>query len=100
MHDNVSTERGGGEEVNKLQERLISYRDEKELSQEQFAELIGVDQPTVGRWEKGRFPSKRNMHNLARLFACDVRKLAGELYWYISNPTSPDLWDQSVKAFS
>ncbi|MCF4150859.1 helix-turn-helix domain-containing protein [Dethiosulfovibrio sp. F2B] len=84
--------------MNKLQERISKYRSEEDLSQAGFGDLIGVDQPTVGRWEGGQSPSRQNMHKLARLFACDVGVLAKELYENASNPPHPREKEEVVSA--
>jgi transcriptional regulator with XRE-family HTH domain len=49
------------------QDQLKALRKKRQLSQAQLAELIGVEQPTVQRWESGkRVPDLDNLQALAR----------------------------------
>jgi transcriptional regulator with XRE-family HTH domain len=49
------------------QEQLKTLRKKRGLSQAQLAELVGVEQPTIQRWESGsRMPDLDNLQMLAR----------------------------------
>lgn len=57
-------------------ERLAELRKQKGLTQGQLAELIGVEQPTVQRWEKGkREPSFDQLFSLATALGVDPSSL-------------------------
>lgn len=43
------------------------YRDCQHISQEQFAEMIGVSQRAVANWENGRIPETKNMQKVLQL---------------------------------
>jgi len=50
-------------------EQMKSYRLTHGLSQEKFAKLIGVDETTVAKWERGEHePSKKLIKKLSMLF--------------------------------
>ena len=50
-------------------EKMKLYRQIHGLSQEKFAELIGVDETTVAKWERGDYkPSKKLTGKLLVLF--------------------------------
>ena len=67
------------DEVDKLAPRyavirqFIKARLERDLSQRQFAELAGVSQPVINRFESGeQSPSIDRIHALADALDCDV----------------------------
>ena len=43
------------------------YRDCQHISQEQFAEMIGVSQRAVAYWENGRIQKTKNMQKVLQL---------------------------------
>lgn len=43
------------------------YRDCQHISQEQFAEMIGVSQRAVAYWENGRISETKNMQKVLQL---------------------------------
>lgn len=43
------------------------YRDCQHISQEQFAEMIGVSQRAVAYWENGRIQETKNMQKVLQL---------------------------------
>ncbi len=50
-------------------EKLISLRDEQGLSQQEFADKLGVTRQTVSKWESGKIkPSADNLMAMSRLF--------------------------------
>ena len=56
--------------------RLKIKREEAQLTQEEVASRIGVEQNTVSQWEKGvRIPRASNLIALAKLFNCTVDEL-------------------------
>lgn len=60
----------------KTGERIRALRQEKELTQEQLAERLGVSRRTVSRWETGsNLPDLDLLLELADLFAVDLREL-------------------------
>lgn len=49
------------------QDQLKTLRKKRNMSQQQLAEIIGVEQPTIQRWESGkRVPDLDNLQALAR----------------------------------
>ena len=64
---------------------LIAFREANGLSQQQLAELIGVDRATVWRWENGRKISDDYLGTVAtktgiarRILRPDLANLLGE----------------------
>lgn len=50
-------------------EKLISLRDEQGLSQQEFADKLGVTRQTVSKWESGKIkPGADNLVAMSRLF--------------------------------
>ena len=70
-------------------------RFERELSQRQLGDLVGVTQQAVGRWETGQaFPDTAILLKLADLFNISVDYMLGrapQLVPSCSKPTSPNL---------
>ncbi|MDE5943023.1 MAG: helix-turn-helix transcriptional regulator [Clostridia bacterium] len=62
----------------KFSTRLKELRTEKNLSQRQLAEAIGVRQPTIARWEAGFFePSASDVVMLAKFFGVTTDYILG-----------------------
>lgn len=63
-----------------FRERLIVLREEKGLSQQQFADRLGVSRQTVFRWESGKsVPSAAQIKNICSEFGLDANEfLSGE----------------------
>lgn len=60
--------------MNKIKE----YRLRKELTQQQLADRVGVDQSAVARWEKGTAdPTVINLVTLAEILDCSTDALLG-----------------------
>ncbi|MCF4150858.1 XRE family transcriptional regulator [Dethiosulfovibrio sp. F2B] len=60
-------------------ERLKNLRIKANLSQEGLAEILGVNQATIGRWEKNKnSPDDDMKKKLALFFKCSVAYLMGE----------------------
>ncbi len=56
--------------------RIRELRQEKNLSQEELARLLGVDRSTVAKWEIGtNLPRAEKLITLAKIFGCSVDKL-------------------------
>lgn len=56
--------------------RLRTWRTAANLSQEELAALVGVEQQTVSGWENGKAPPKRdNVRKLARVLNIAVAKI-------------------------
>ena len=61
------------EEIGK---RLREMRTEKDVSQEELAEQLGVSDSTIGRWEGGRaIPDGEKIYKLCKLFRCSPERL-------------------------
>lgn len=59
-----------------LEERLRDLRQEKELSQADLAEIMGVSRQAVSRWETGAAaPSVENLIELSRLYGVPLDEL-------------------------
>ncbi|WP_367376943.1 helix-turn-helix domain-containing protein [Levilactobacillus cerevisiae] len=54
-------------------QEIRSYRDKLNLSQHDFAELLGVNPDTIVLYEVGAFPSKTDNRMIKALFAEDER---------------------------
>lgn len=60
----------------KIGKFLKSLRNEKELTQEQLAEKIGVSGRTVSRWETGsNLPDISMLIELSELYDIDIREI-------------------------
>ena len=56
--------------------RIRELRQEKHLSQEELARLLGVDRSAVARWEAGsNAPRMERLLALARIFDCSLDDL-------------------------
>lgn len=54
-------------------EKITLLRKEKNITQEQLAELLDVSRQSVSRWEKdAAFPETDKLIQLSRLFACNI----------------------------
>lgn len=61
-----------------LQANLKRLREQKGISQQKLAELLGVTQQAVGKWEKGKSePDTETLAKLAKLFDASVDYLLG-----------------------
>lgn len=64
-----------------LGERIRKVREDMELSQFQFADLLDVDRKTVGNWEAGRNqPRYGDLMLIASVSDTSLEWLAGDLY--------------------
>ncbi|MGQ8872596.1 helix-turn-helix transcriptional regulator [Paenibacillus sp. TSA_86.1] len=53
---------------NILSEKLKQYRQQKELTQQELAELLDVSDKSISKWELGNgYPGKKNMMKIAEL---------------------------------
>lgn len=59
--------------------KLRRLRKLQGLTQPQVAEAIGVQTPTVSRWEAGRGPSEQHRRQLCVLLQCDIADLMDDL---------------------
>ena len=60
-------------------ERILSIRQKAELSQEGFAEKLGVSRQSVSRWEMDvAFPETEKLIKLSRLLECSIDYLLNE----------------------
>lgn len=60
--------------------RLEKLRKAANLSRREVADRIGVRQPTVWAWEKGKaFPRAEKLPMLARILSCTVSDLVPDL---------------------
>lgn len=58
--------------------RVRLLRKSLKLNQEEFAELLGVTQPTISRWERGNdIPDSENLAKLAQLAGKSIDEFAG-----------------------
>jgi len=65
-----SKQKNGGGRMTKsiLSEKLKQYRQQKEITQQELAELLDVSDKSVSKWELGNgYPSKKNMIKIAEL---------------------------------
>lgn len=60
-------------------EKITAIRKEKNLTQEQFAELMGVSRQSVSKWELGvTFPDTEKLIKMSKLFSCSIDYLLKE----------------------
>ena len=67
----------GGEQVNKKwNERLRDYRIEQSYTQQEVANIVGVNRVTYSRWEYGeQLPTPMYRRRLARFIGVEVSEL-------------------------
>lgn len=58
-------------------QRLRQYRREKQLTQQELADLLGVSNKSVSRWEGGSYPDVATLAPLARVLGVTVDELLG-----------------------
>ena len=58
---------------------LICRRKEKEYTQEQIADFLGVTIKTYRSWEKDALPKSTELFNLAKVLECDIDYLFGRI---------------------
>ncbi len=64
-----------------LGETILSYRKEKQMTQQQCADLIGVTRQTISNWELDETsPNASQLMALASIFDVHVQDLLGETY--------------------
>jgi len=52
------------------------YRKNSNMTQKQVADILGLDQTTVSRWEKGRkLPRAERLMAISKLYGCKVEDL-------------------------
>ncbi len=76
----------------KFGENLKIIRNQKNISQEELAEKIGVSRQSISKWETGEnFPSMNNIMCLCKVFECKINDLVHE------NFTDIDSFDDEIK---
>jgi transcriptional regulator with XRE-family HTH domain len=86
-------------------DRLAEIRKRKGLTQAQVAELVGVEQPTYQRWEKGkREPSFGQLFELARVLSVDPGSLIDHSIaaamgprLYVKGEVAAGVWKSAVE---
>jgi transcriptional regulator with XRE-family HTH domain len=81
--DNMKKKKGNEFTIDytELQSRIYNLRKQHRYSQEQLAEMIGVDKRTIGNWESGKTIKKiplEKMVDLCNALECDLRHLTGK----------------------
>lgn len=62
-----------------LPQRLVRFRDERGLSQDQAAELAGISRVSITRYENGtREPKYKNLLAIAKAYGLTLEELTGE----------------------
>ena len=57
----------------KLYEKLFNLRKEKNITQQELSEILGVSRQAISRWEMGTsFPSIENLLQLSRLYNVSI----------------------------
>ena len=83
---------------NEFSKKLLKCREERGLSQRDFARFLGVDQAQICRWESISPPNRLRQEHLARLLGfslphyCVFKKCPnlGECVYLISRATLPE----------
>lgn len=78
-------------------ERLQTLLDESELSQEDFADSLGIDQPTLSRYLSGRIPRLPNIKRLADKAQVNQAWLEGLSKDRHELPKPEDLSDEALE---
>ncbi|MBQ5810845.1 MAG: XRE family transcriptional regulator [Clostridia bacterium] len=63
-----------------LAEKLITYRKEKNLTQSEIAEALGINRSTYAYYERSTTPPMGILRKLAQLFGTTVDELVGNPY--------------------
>ena len=72
-------------------DRLRSAREEKGLSQEAAAALVGVSRQAVGRWESGQsMPSTANLLRLSEIYGIPLEELCGRAPASLAEPRAAE----------
>lgn len=67
-------------------QNLQKLRSEKNLSQEQLADKIGVSRQTISAWESGKAsPELDKITTISKLFSVSIDELVGEIKTEASN---------------
>ncbi|KMT21591.1 helix-turn-helix transcriptional regulator [Clostridium cylindrosporum] len=62
--------------MSKLRTYISVYRKEKNMQQDELAELVGVRRETISRLEKGLYnPSLKLAYDIAKVFGVTIEKL-------------------------
>ena len=81
-------------------EKLKKLRKEKKVTQEQLAQIIGVERSSIGKYETGTQPSTDIMKRIADYFGVTVDYLLGrEEITKDNRHTAPDYSDVKVALF-
>lgn len=84
---------------NKLGNKIIEYRKQQALSQKELAEMVGVSNKAVSKWENGEsMPKMSTMIKLAEIFNIDVNDLVGLTAKTSSEPDEKDIELQKLKS--
>ena len=60
------------------QRTLLAYRENRNVSQSDMAERVGIPQGTYNKYEMGKVPpSDRNKHKLAAYFGIEIYEICG-----------------------
>ena len=58
---------------------ILKFRNERKITQEEFARLVGVDRSTVTKWETGKCkPTADKLVKVADVLGCTVDELLRE----------------------
>lgn len=76
FHGTMAPKKGGETQMEQsFSERLKGYRRDKNLTQQELADLLGVSNKTVSRWESGGYPDVPLLVPLARALGVTVDDL-------------------------
>jgi transcriptional regulator with XRE-family HTH domain len=80
-----------------FQERLIFFRKQRGLSQEQLGHQIGVSRQTVSKWELGETtPELEKLFGLSKLFDVSIDELVGNTRLSQKESASADPWNPII----
>lgn len=75
----------------KINEKIIAFREKQNLSQEELAELLGVEEISVSDWENGReVPTPKMVINIAKIMGVPANYLLSEENQMKDNESEPE----------
>lgn len=69
----------GNEEGRSIAESILKIRQERKLSQDEFAEQVGVTRQSVIKWENGTMkPSMQNLRQISEIFHVPLNEIVSD----------------------
>jgi len=83
-----------------ISKRIKELRNKKEISQRDLAEILGLSQQAIAKWEIGKSePDIETLKKLSAIFEVDIKYLLGEIdipvYYNTKNSPSDDIAERA-----